>query len=61
MKEEDINLFIHRFNVLKDKINFGIKLNDIDEKLLCILDEYDYYLDDIKLENRKRLKKEDMK
>lgn len=57
IKEEYIMLFIHRFNVLRDKINFGIKLNDLDKKLLDILDEYDFYIEDIKEENRKRVDK----
>ena len=55
MKYDDLMIFIHRFNVLRDKIRFGIELNSIDEKLLSILDEYDYYLEDIKKENRGRL------
>lgn len=55
IKEEYIMLFIHRFNVLRDKINLGIKLNDLDKKLIDILDEYDFYIQDIIDENLKRL------
>lgn len=55
IKEEYIMLFIHRFNVLRDKINLGIKLNDLDKKLIDILDEYDFYIQDIIDENIKRL------
>lgn len=57
IKEEYIMLFIHRFNVLRDKINFGIKLNDLDKKLIDILDEYDFYIEDIIDENIKRVDK----
>lgn len=37
--------FIHRFCVLRDKINLGLPLNDLDKKLIEILDEYDFLID----------------
>lgn len=48
MKDILYNKIIHRFCILKDKINLGLPLNDLDKRLLEILDEYDflvYYID----------------
>ena len=41
---------IYRFTVLRDKINFGLPLNDLDKKLIEILEEYDFLIDDIDYE-----------
>lgn len=46
--------FIFRFGVLRDKINFGLPLNDLDKKLIEILDEYDYLIDFIDAEQKNK-------
>ena len=50
---------IHRFCVLKDKINLGLPLNDLDKRLIEILDEYDFLIDYIENEQKERNKHRD--
>lgn len=56
MKNILYNKFIHRFCILKDKINLGLALNDLDKRLLEILDEYDFLVYDIDNEQNERKK-----
>ena len=56
MKEIIYNKIIHRFCILKDKINLGLALNDLDKRLIYILDKYDFLIDDIDEEQKERNK-----
>ena len=56
MKDITYNKMIHRFCVLKDKINLGLSLNDLDKRLIEILDEYDFLIDYIEDEQKERNK-----
>lgn len=56
MKDILYNKMIHRFCILKDKINLGLPLNDLDKRLIDILDEYDFLIDDIEYEQKERNK-----
>lgn len=56
MKEIIYNKMIHRFCILKDKINLGLPLNDLDKRLIYILDKYDFLIDDIDYEQKERNK-----
>ena len=59
MKDIIYNKMIHRFCVLKDKINLGLPLNDLDKRLIEILDEYNFLIDDIEDEQKERNKYRD--
>lgn len=59
MKDIIYNKMIHRFCVLRDKINLGLALNDLDKRLIEILDEYDFLIDDIEDEQKERNKYRD--
>lgn len=56
MKYIIYNKIIHRFCILKDKINLGLPLNDLDKRLIDILDEYDFLIDYIEYEQKERKK-----
>lgn len=56
MKDIIYNKMIHRFCILKDKLNLGLPLNDLDKRLIDILDEYDFLIDDIETEQKERNK-----
>lgn len=56
MKDMIYNKMIHRFCVLKDKINLGLPLNDLDKRLIEILDEYDFLIYNIEDEQKERNK-----
>lgn len=56
MKEIIYNKMIHRFCILKDKINLGLPLNDLDKRLIYILEKYDFLIDDIDYEQKERNK-----
>lgn len=58
--EENFNKFIARYNILRDKVNFGLPLNKIDDYLLDILEEYDFYIKYIDEEQKNRSKKYDL-
>lgn len=59
MKDIIYNKMIHRFCVLKDKINLGLPFNDLDKRLIDILDEHDFLIDDIDYEQKKGKNKND--
>ena len=54
MKDILYSKMIYRFCILKDKINLGLPLNDLDKRLIDILDEYDFLIDDIDSEQKER-------
>ena len=54
MRDIIYNKIIHRFCILKDKLNLGLPLNDLDKRLIDILDEYDFLIDDIDSEQKER-------
>lgn len=54
MKNTIYNKMIHRFCLLKDKINLGLPLNDLDKRLIDILDEYNFLIDNIEDEQNQR-------
>ena len=56
MKDTIYNKMIHRFCILKDKINLGLPLNKLDKRLIDILDEYDFLIDNIENEQNQRSK-----
>ena len=56
MKDILYNKMIYRFCILKDKINLGLPLNDLDKRLIDILDEYDFLIDYIEYEQKERNK-----
>ena len=56
MKDIIYNKMIHRFCILKDKINLGLPLNDLDKRLIDILDEYDFFVFYIDFEQKKGIK-----
>ena len=61
ISEENIIKFIHRFNVLKDKINFDLELNRIDNELISILEEYDHLIPNIDKEAKERYEKNNLR
>lgn len=56
MKDIIYNKMIYRFCILKDKINLGLPLNDLDKRLIEILDEYNFLIDNIEDEQKQRSK-----
>lgn len=49
------NKFIYRFCLLRDKINLGLPLNDLDKRLIYIIEEYDFLIDDIDNEQKNNI------
>lgn len=59
MKYIIYNKLINRFCLLKYKIILGIPLNDLDKKLIEILDEYNFLIDYIDDEQKQRSEEND--
>ena len=52
--EDNLNKFIARLDILRNKVNLGLPFNKIDHYLLDILDEYDFYIEYIDKEQKER-------